>query len=325
MDRRRFLTTSVAGVLATTAGVHAQPTARIYRVGFLLTLPPGENVHLVNALEQGLRELGYLEGRNLVVERRSAEGSLERLPALAAELVRLNVDVIVTGSNPVIATVQRATTTIPVVMAVSRDPVGAGFVASLARPGANITGFANEATPEIIGKNLALLKEAVPGLSRVGFLWNPGDGTPATALEGAARGLNVSVQLVEIRRRNDLNQAFAEMVRQRVHGIVVAQEPITLGSRRQVVQLAAARRLPAMYGLKEFTDVGGLMSYGPNIADQFRRAAVYVDKILRGAKPGDLPVDQAARFELAINVKAAKTLGLTIPPSLLARADQVIE
>jgi putative ABC transport system substrate-binding protein len=325
MDRRRFLTTSVAGVLATTAGVHAQPTARVYRVGFLLTLPPGENVHLVNALEQGLRELGYLEGRNLVVERRSAEGSLERLPALAAELVRLNVDVIVTGSNPVIATVQRATTTIPVVMAVSRDPVGAGFVASLARPGANITGFANEATPEIIGKNLALLKEAVPGLSRVGFLWNPGDGTPATALEGAARGLNVSVQLVEIRRRNDLNQAFAEMVRQRVHGIVVAQEPITLGSRRQVVQLAAASRLPAMYALKEFTDVGGLMSYGPNIADQFRRAAVYVDKILRGAKPGDLPVDQAARFELAINVKAAKTLGLTIPPSLLARADQVIE
>lgn len=325
MDRRRFLTTSVAGVLATTAGVHAQPTARIYRVGFLLTLPPGENVHLVNALEQGLRELGYLEGRNLVVERRSAEGSLERLPALAAELVRLNVDVIVTGSNPVIATVQRATTTIPVVMAVSRDPVGAGFVASLARPGANITGFANEATPEIIGKNLALLKEAVPGLSRVGFLWNPGDGTPATALEGAARGLNVSVQLVEIRRRNDLNHAFAEMVRQRVHGIVVAQEPITLGSRRQVVQLAAASRLPAMYALKEFTDVGGLMSYGPNIADQFRRAAVYVDKILRGAKPGDLPVDQAARFELAINVKAAKTLGLTIPPSLLARADQVIE
>jgi ABC-type uncharacterized transport system substrate-binding protein len=284
MDRRRFLTTSVAGVLATTAGVHAQPTARTYRVGFLLTLPPGENVHLVNALEQGLRELGYLEGRNLVVERRSAEGSLERLPALAAELVRLNVDVIVTGSNPVIATVQRATTTIPVVMAVSRDPVGAGFVASLARPGANITGFANEATPEIIGKNLALLKEAVPGLSRVGFLWNPGDGTPATALEGAARGLNVSVQLVEIRRRNDLNQAFAEMVRQRVHGIVVAQEPITLGSRRQVVQLAAARRLPAMYGLKEFTDVGGLMSYGPNIADQFRRAAVYVDKILEGCE-----------------------------------------
>jgi putative ABC transport system substrate-binding protein len=159
----------------------------------------------------------------------------------------------------------------------------------------------------------------------VGFLWNRGDGTPATALEGAARGPNVSVQLVEIRRRNDLNQAFAEMVRQRVHGIVVAQEPITLGSRRQVVQLAAASRLPAMYALKEFTDVGGLMSYGPNIADQFRRAAVYVDKILRGAKPGDLPVDQAARFELAINVKAAKTLGLTIPPSLLARADQVIE
>jgi putative ABC transport system substrate-binding protein len=328
MDRRRFLLTSLAGVLAVPLAAEAQPAAKVYRIGLILTLAPGENEHIVKALDQGLRELGYVEGRNLALERRFAEGKQERLPALAAELVRLNVDIIVTGSNSVIAAVKQATATIPVVMAVSRDPVGAKFIASLARPGGNITGLANDPAPEIIGKNLELLKEAVPRVSRVAFLWNPvppGAGTSKNVVESAARNLNVIVQSVEIRGRNEVEGAFAAMVRERANGVVVAQDPITLGSRNQVVLLAARSRLPAVYALREFVEVGGLMSYGPNIADQFRRAAAYVDKILKGARPADLPVEQPTKFDLVINLKTAKALGLTIPPSLLARADQVIE
>jgi len=228
----------------------------------------------------------------------------------------------------VIAAVKRATATIPVVMAVSRDPVGAKFIASLARPGANITGLANDTAPEIIGKNLALLKEAVPRVARVAYLWNPvppGADTSKNVVESAARNLGVGFQSVEVRARNEFESAFAAMVRERANGVVVAQDPVTLGSRGQVVQLAARSRLPAVYGLREFTEAGGLMSYGPNIADQFRRAATYVDKILKGAKPGDLPIEQPTKFELIINLKTAKALGLTIPPSLLQRADQVIE
>jgi putative tryptophan/tyrosine transport system substrate-binding protein len=228
----------------------------------------------------------------------------------------------------VIAAVKRATATIPVVMAVSRDPVGAKFIANLARPGANITGLANDTAPEIIGKNLALLTEAVPRVSRVAYLWNPvppGADTSKNVVESAARNLGVGFQSVEVRARNEFESAFAAMVRERANGVVVAQDPVTLGSRGQVVQLAARSRLPAVYGLREFTEAGGLMSYGPNIADQFRRAATYVDRILKGAKPGDLPIEQPTKFDMVINLKTAKTLGLTIPPSLLQRADQVIE
>jgi putative ABC transport system substrate-binding protein len=234
----------------------------------------------------------------------------------------------VTGANPVIAAVKQATATIPVVMMVSRDPVGAGFIASLARPGGNITGFANDPTPEIIGKNLELLKEAAPRVSRVAFLWNPvppGAGTYKNAVESAARKLGVTFQSVEVRGRNDFEGAFAAMVRERANGVVVAADPVLLGPRSQIVLLAARSRLPAVYVQREFAEAGGLMSYGPNIADQFRRAAIYVDKILKGAKPGDLPVEQATKFELVINMKTAKALGLTIPPSLLQRADELIQ
>ena len=328
MNRRGFIGALAGGLFAAPLVAAAQPTAKVYRIGFLVTATLTETGHLLKALSEGLRELGYVEGRNVVFERRFAEGRQERLPALAVELVRLKPDILVTGSNPVIAAVKEATATIPVVMAVSRDPVGAKFIASLARPGGNITGLANDTAPEIIGKNLALLKEAVPRISRVTYLWNPvppGAEASKNALESAARNLGVAFQPVEVRGHAELEGAFAAMVRERANGIVVAQDPVTFGSRSQVVLLAARSRLPAVYGVREFAEAGGLMSYGPNIADQFRRAAMYVDKILKGAKPGDLPIEQPTKFELVINLKTAKALGLTLPPSLLQRADQVIE
>jgi putative tryptophan/tyrosine transport system substrate-binding protein len=306
----------------------AQQAGKMYQIGVILTSAPNESGHLIKALEEGLRELGYVDERNIVFERRFAEGRQERLPLLAAELVRLKVDVLVTGSNVVIAAVKQVTATIPVVMAVSRDPVGAGFIASLARPGGNITGLANDPAPEIIGKNLELLKEVAPRVSRVAFLWNPvppGAEMTKNAVEIAAQKLGLTFQSVEVRERNEFEGAFAAMVRERANGVVVAQDPVILGPRSQVVLLAARSRLPAVYGLREFVEAGGLMSYGPNVADQFRRAATYVDKILKGAKPADLPVEQPTKFELVINLKTAKALSLTIPPSLLARADQVIE
>ena len=328
MNRRGFISTVAGSLLVAPLALQAQPIAKVYRIGFIVTATSNETAHLFKALSEGLRELGYVEGRNVVFERRFAEGRQERLPALAAELVRLKADILVTGSNPVIAAVKQATATIPVVMAVSRDPVGAKFIASLARPGGNITGLANDTAPDIIGKNLALLKEAVPRISRVTYLWNPvppGAEASKNALESAARNLGVAFQSVEVRGHAELEGAFAAMVRERANGIVVAQDPVTFGSRSQVALLSARSRLPAVYGVREFAEAWGLMSYGPNIADQFRRAAIYVDKILKGAQPGDLPIEQPTKFELVINLKAAKALGLTLPPSLVQRADQVIE
>jgi putative ABC transport system substrate-binding protein len=306
----------------------AQPTGKVYRIGFILTSGPDEAPYARKALAEGLRDLGYVEGRNLVFEERFANGKQERLPGLAAELVRLNVDVIVTGSNPVIAAVKHATTRIPVVMAVSRDPVGAGFLASLARPGGNITGLSNDPGPAIYGKNLELLKEAIPRIGRVAHLWNPDPPAAESyrkAAEDAAWKLGVTLQLLEVRRRDELEGAFGTMLHKRADAVLVVQDPIFLSARSQVVRLAARHRLPAMYGNREYAEVGGLMSYGPNVAHQFRRAATYVDKILKGAKPADLPIEQPTKFELVVNLKAAKALGLTIPSSLLARADQVLE
>ena len=255
-------------------------------------------------------------------------GKQERLPALAAELVGLNVDVIVTGANPVIAAVKQATATIPVVMATSRDPVGSGFIASLARPGGNITGLTSDPTPDVQGKRLELLKQVLPRASRVALLWNPappGAETYRNIVEGAARRLGVSLQSVEVRGRNEFEGAFAKMARERVDGLVVLPDPVLFTARSQVVLLATKHRLPAVYHAKEFVDIGGLMSYGVSLVYQFPRTAVYVDKILKGAKPGDLPVEQATSLEFAINVKTAAALGLTIPPSVLLRADHVIE
>ena len=324
----RLATVVILLLLATPLTAAAQPSGKAYRIGFIATSAPNEAQHLFKALDEGLRDLGYVEGRNVAFERRFAEGKQERLPGLAAELVRLNVDVIVTGSNPVIAAVKQATARIPIVMAVSRDPVGAGFIASLARPGGNITGLSNDPSPDIHGKNMELLKEAVPRISRVAYLWNPdppGAETYRQVAEAAARTLGVTLQPLEVRGRNEFEDAFAAMARARADAVLVVQDPIFLSARGQVVLLAARYRLPAVYGNREYAEVGGLMSYGPNVARQFRRAAVYVDKILKGAKPADLPVEQPTTFELVINLKTAKALGLTIPASVLARADQVIQ
>ena len=324
----RLATAVILLLLATPLTADAQPTGKVYRIGYIQTAAPSEMEHLTRALDEGLRELGYVEGRNIVFERRFAEGRQERLPALAAELVRLNVDVILTGGNPVIAAVKQATATIPVVMAVSRDPVGTGFVASLARPGGNITGLSNDPGPDIHGKLLEFLKQAVPGTSRVAYLWNPvppGAETYRKVIESAARKLGVTLQPAQVRGRNEFEGAFAAMVRERADAVVVASDPLLFPARSQIVLLAARHRLPAVYGNREYAEVGGLMSYGPNIAHLFRRAATYVDKILKGTKPGDLPVEQPTNFELVINLKTAKALGLTIPSSLLLRADHAIE
>jgi len=306
----------------------AQPNGKVYRIGFIQTAPRKEIGHLFKALDDGLRELGYVEGRNVVFERRFADGKQERLAALAVELVQLKVDIIVSGSNPVIAAIRQATATIPVVMGVSRDPVGSGFIASLARPGGNITGLANDPAPEIMGKNLELLKEAVPRVSRVAFLWNPvppGAAIYKNAVESAARNLDMTFQSVEVKGENEFEGAFAAMVRERVNGVVVTSDPIFFGSRSQLVRLAGRHRLPTVYVQREFVEAGGLMSYGGNLAYQFRRAAVYVDKILKGAKPADLPVEQPTQFDLVVNMRTAKDLGIKIPNSVLALATKVIE
>jgi len=328
MDRRAFVCGLTVGALSAPLAAEAQSAGKVHRIGFILTGAPNEIEHLSKAFDVGLRDLGYVEGRNTVFERRFAGGKQERLPALAAELVRLNVDVIVTGSNPVIAAVKQTTATIPVVMAVSRDPVGSGFIASLARPGGNITGLTNDPTPEILGKHVELLKEAVPRASRVALLWNPvppGANTYKEIVERAARKLAVTMQSVEVRGREDFEGAFAAMVRERADGLVVLPDPVTFTDRSQIARLAARHRLPTMFFPREHVDSGGLMSYGSNLASQFQRAAVYVDKILKGAKPRDLPVEQPTKFELIINLKTAKALGLTIPQSLLVRADEIIE
>jgi putative ABC transport system substrate-binding protein len=305
----------------------AQSAARIFRVGYIVVATPEEQAHLTKAFEDALRDLGYVEGRNVVFERRFAHGDAQRLPELAAELVKLAPDVIVTGANPVIAAVRRATTTIPVVMGISRDPVGAGFVASNARPGGNVTGLASDPMPDVLGKDLEVFKEILPRARRVALLWNPvppGADTYRRVAENAARRLGVTMQVVEVRERNDLEAVFEAMVQERADGVWVLPDPLTFTARRQVVALSMKHRLPSVFWQREYVDIGGLVSYGSSVTTAFRRAAWYVDRILKGAKPGDLAVEQAAKFELVVNLGTANALGLVIPQSLLLRADEVI-
>ncbi len=268
-----------------------------------------------------------MEGQNIAIESRWAEGKYERLPGLAAEPVRLRVDVIVTAAVPAIRAAKEATRTIPVVMAAVVDPVATGLVASLARPGGNITGL-SVMSPELVGKQLEMLRELAPKVSRVAVLWdpaNPGNPPQLRAAELAARGLGMRLQLLEARSPREIDEAFAAMTRERAGALVVLVDILFGDQRARIANLAASRRLPAVYGLTEHVEAGGLMAYAPSFVDAYRRAASYVDKILRGANPGDLPVEQPTKFELVINLKTAKALGLTIPPSLLGRADEVIE
>jgi putative ABC transport system substrate-binding protein len=327
--RRAFIAVLAGGLLAAPRVPEAQQAAKVARIGYLAA-NLAANPHLQEAFRQGLRDLGYVEGRNVVIEYRFAEGKFERFPALAAELVALKVDVIVAPGTPAALAAKQATRTLPIVFPVAVDPVQSGLVASLARPGGNVTGL-SALIPELVGKCLEQLTQAVPGVSRVAVLWQPGgidERTEQDQLKGAevaARALGVRLQFVEARGPADLDRAFSDMTRARAGALTVLTSVMFVNERRRLVDLAAKNRLPAVYAQREFVDAGGLMAYGPNLADLFRRAATYVDKILKGAKPGDLPVEQPTKFELAINLKTAKALGLTMPPSLLQRADEVIQ
>jgi len=327
MDRRRFVGGIVVAVLVKTNPTHAQPSTKIPRIGVLYTGTSGTAAQVSEAFNQGLRELGYVEGKNIVVERRFGDARPERLSELAAELVRLKVDVIVTSTDEAIAAIKRQTQTIPIVMTASTDPVATGFVASLAHPGGNVTGFTS-IFPELSAKKLELLREAIPGLSRVAIMWNPdirGASLDYKATEEAARTLRMQLQSVEVSRIDDIDRAFAALTTGRAEALIVVPSTITLDNRVQIANLAQKNRLPAMYGGRAFADAGGLMAYGSSLDDRWRRAATYVDKILKGAKAGELPVEQPTKFELIVNLKTARALGLTMPPSLLRRAEEVIE
>jgi putative ABC transport system substrate-binding protein len=280
------------------------------------------------AFEQGLRSLGYRVGENVVIEYRFAHGEMERLPALAAELVRLGVDVIVTGGNPITVAAMNATTTIPIVMTGGVDPVSAGLVASLARPGGNVTGFAVDAGGEILAKRFELLKETLPNLSRVGILFNPDIAairSRLTSMTEIAPTLGLTTIPVEARGLDALEQAFAIMVRERAQAFVMLGDAVLFNHRSQIAEMALRNRLPAASFQRELAEAGFLLSYGSDIRDLYRRSAVFVDKIFKGAKPADLPVEQPTKYELVINLKTAKALGITVPPILLTRADEVIE
>ena len=325
MDRRRFVSVFAGGVLVARSIAEAQPAAKMQRVGFLLGATRESVAPLFHALEEGLRDLGDVEGRNIVFEQRYGGGRMERLPDLAAELVRLRVDVIVTGTNIHVAAVRQATATIPIVMVFTADPVKAGFVASLARPGGNITGLTADASPELWAKYLALLKEVVPKLSRVGVLGQVSSQVGFAELETASRKLGVTLEVADLKSPEDLDGAFATMIDKRVGAFIVVVGPLTYLLMQSIADAALKYHLPTIANAKDFTQAGLLMSYGPNLPDLYRRAASYVDKILKGAKPADLPVEQPSRFELTINLKTAKALGPTLPQSLLFRADEIIQ
>jgi len=316
------------GVLAAPLVADAQPAGKVYRVGYLIAASLTANPRVREAFRQGLRDLGWIEGQNTVIEYRSAEGRLDRLPDLAAELVRLKVDVIVATPTPAALAAKNATGTVPIVGVSLTEPVGLGLIASLARPGGNVTGVSYSVGTDIFGKDLELLKEVVPKVRRIAVLSNP-DG-PAQPLiisniKGAARSLGLQLQLVEARGPGDFDGAFAAMARERVGTLFVVTDPVFIPHRARLVGLAAKSRLPSIFTQRADVEAGGLMSYGPNFPDMYRRTATYVDKILKGAKPADLPVEQPTKIELVINLKTAKAPGLTIPPSLLQRADEVIQ
>jgi len=314
-------------VVSIQSAAEAQQPKKVPRIGYLATVSLSAISDRIEAFRQGLRELGYVEGKNIVIEWRYAEGKADRLPSLAAELVRLKVDVIVTAGGPATRRAKEATVTIPIVMTNDGDPVGTGFVASLARPGGNITGLSTLA-PELSGKQLELLKEIVSKLSRVtvlGFSTNPTNALSLKETEIAARAFGVQLQYLDVLDPQDIETAFRAAGKGRADAVLTLNNPVLISQRTQIADLAVKSRLPAMYYRREYVEDGGLMSYGVNLSGLDRRAATYVDKILKGSKPADLPVEQPTKFEFIINLKAAKQIGLTIPPNVLARADKVIK
>jgi putative tryptophan/tyrosine transport system substrate-binding protein len=313
------------GILAAPLAVEAQPAGKVWRIGFLRGSAPPQSE--IEAFRQGLRELGYVEGKNLVIEYRWAEGKEERLPSLAAELMLLNVDLILSSAPAATRAAKEASTTIPIVMVTVADPVAFGFVRSLARPGGNVTGFAFQ-HPELSGKRMALLKEAIPKLSRLAVLWNganPYKAVDMKEVQAAADTFGVTLQSLPVDGPQDFERAFGAARQGRADALITLEDPFTVAHRARIVELTRTHQLPALYGRRVYVDAGGLMSYGPDPIEQYRRAAIYVDRIFKGAKPANLPVEQPTRFELVINLRAAKTLGLTFPPSLVLRADQAID
>ena len=326
--RRRLVLALMAGALTAPFASFAQQPAKIARIGFLHPASSQVLSTRLQAFRDGLRELGYVEGKNLQLEVRWGEGKLERLPTLADELVQAKVDVIVAATSPSVVAARQATQTVPIVMPVSSDPVGDGLVASLARPGGNITGLSLMA-PELGQKRLQLLQETFPKVSRaVAVLWNPayvGMRARFEQAQVAAPAAGLTVRSVEVRDTHELDVAFEAIIREHPDGLLLLADPFTFSQRARIVEFGAEQRLPVIYESSDFVDVGGLISYGPNINDMYRRSATYVDKILRGAKPADLPVEQPTKFEMAVNLRAAKALGIKFPESILLRADKVIE
>jgi putative ABC transport system substrate-binding protein len=329
MDRRRFLMTALAGALAAPLAAESQQTTKQWRVGYLSAgFPDAPGLGTWEVFRTALSDHGYAEGQNITLHPRFAEGQLERVPRLAADVVALKPHVVVVTGSAETQAVKSVTATIPVVMVVVPDPVGSGLVSSLGRPGGNVTGLTSTPGLEIQGKRLELLRELVPRANDIAFLVNPT--VPATArrvegMKAAARTLNLRMRIIEAHTSEHLRTAFATMRQLRIEAILIPTDPLFLSHRRRIAELATEGRLPAMCDVREYADVGGLAAYGPVFSELFRRAAGYVDKILKGAGPGDLPVEQPTKFELIINLKTAKALGLTIPPALLARADHVIE
>jgi putative ABC transport system substrate-binding protein len=326
MDRRTFLESMGAVLLAAPLAAQAQPAGKVSRIGFLFYGAPGPSPEL-EAFRQGLRDLGYIEGQNISLEYRFANGRVGRLPELAAELVRLDLDVVVTPGTPASLAAKKATSTIPIVFAGVADAVGTGLVASLARPGGNVTGLTS-ISAALGGKRLELLKVVAPKASRVAVLYNPADPSNVLVLkelQESSRALGLTLHPLAVRGPGEFEGAFAAMTREHAQALFVAAGVLTTEHRKPLVGLAAKSRIPAMWGERQFVEAGGLMSYAVNFYDEIRRAATYVNKILKGTKPADLPVEQPTTFELVINLKTAKALGLTIPPSLLGRADEVIQ
>jgi putative ABC transport system substrate-binding protein len=327
VNRRVFLGATPLAILAAPLAAAAQQAGKVYRIAFLGASSPALESELVAAFRQGLRDLGYIEGRNIVIEYRWAEGRYDRYAAFVAEAVGLKVDVVVTEGTPAAIAAREGTSTTPIVMAVIGDPVAAGVVSSVARPGGNVTG-STSMSPEIDAKRLELLKELVPGASRVAVLWNPANPNNRAripTMQAAAKSLRLTLELVSAGDSEQLEKGFGAIVAARSQALIMESDLALLSRRERIVDFATKRRLPGLYAYREFVEAGGLASYAPSYPAMFRRAATYVDKILKGAKPGDLPIEQPTTFELVINLKTAKALGLAIPQSVLGRADELIQ